>query len=36
MRPGLLAKALEASLAPLPRFARVRVMGRVMAGMTGA
>lgn len=36
VRPGLLAKALEASLSPLPRTLRVRAMGRVMAGMTGA
>ena len=35
VRPGLLAKALEASLAPLPRWARVSIMTRVMAGMTG-
>ena len=34
VRPGLLAKLLEASLSPLPRSARVYVMGRVMAGMT--
>jgi short-subunit dehydrogenase len=34
VRPGFLAQALEAALAPLPRFARVRVMARVMAGMT--
>jgi short-subunit dehydrogenase len=36
VRPGLLAKALEASLAPLPRALRVRMMGKVMAGMTSA
>lgn len=36
VRPGFLAKALEAALAPLPRPFRVRVMGKVMAGMTGA
>ncbi|HUO55189.1 MAG TPA: SDR family NAD(P)-dependent oxidoreductase [Rhodoblastus sp.] len=36
VRPGFLAKALEAALAPLPRPYRVRVMGRVMAGMTNA
>jgi short-subunit dehydrogenase len=36
VRPGFLAQALEAALAPLPRFARVRVMARVMAGMTSA
>jgi len=34
VRPGLLAKALEASLATLPRAGRVSIMGRVMAGMT--
>ena len=34
VRPGLLAKALEASLAPLPRTFRVRAMERVMAGLT--
>lgn len=32
--PGLLTKVLTWSLAPLPRRARVRIMGRVMAGMT--
>ena len=32
--PGFLAKALEASVSPLPRYFRVRVMGRVMAGLT--
>jgi len=36
VRPGFLAKALEVSLAPLPRYFRVRVMGRVMAGLTSA
>lgn len=36
VRPGFLAKALEASLSPLPRYFRIRVMGRVMAGMTNA
>jgi short-subunit dehydrogenase len=36
VRPGFLAQALEAALAPLPRFARVRVLARVMAGMTSA
>jgi short-subunit dehydrogenase len=36
IRPGWLAKFLEASLALLPRWGRVRVMGRVMHGMTGA
>jgi hypothetical protein len=33
--PGLLSKLLAYSLVPLPRRARVRVMGRVMRGMTG-
>lgn len=32
--PGLLSKVLTYSLAPLPRWARVRIMGRVMDGMT--
>jgi short-subunit dehydrogenase len=36
VRPGFLAQALEAALAPLPRFARVRVMACVMAGLTRA
>lgn len=36
VRPGLLAKFLEASLAPMPRRVRVKIMARVMAGMTGA
>lgn len=31
--PGALAKVLRYSLAPLPRWARVRVMGAVMGGM---
>lgn len=31
--PGTLSKVLAYSLAPLPRWARVRVMGRVMGGM---
>ncbi len=35
VRPGFLAKALEASLSLLPRYFRVRVMGLVMASMTG-
>lgn len=35
VRPGFLAKGLEAALAPLPRWGRVRIMTRVMAGMTG-
>lgn len=34
VRPGLLSKALEGALILLPRWARVRVMGAVMAGMT--
>ena len=34
VRPGWLAKLLEASLKPLPRFWRVRMMGVVMGGMT--
>ena len=34
VRPGWLSKLLEASLAFLPRFGRVRMMGVVMAGMT--
>ena len=34
VRPGWLSKLLEASLAPLPRWARVRIMARVMDGMT--
>jgi short-subunit dehydrogenase len=33
-RPGWLSWLLEAALAPLPRWARSRVMARVMAGMT--
>ena len=32
--PGTLTKLLTYSLAPLPRRARVRIMGRVMGGMT--
>lgn len=32
--PGRLTKLLAYSLAPLPRWARVRIMGRVMDGMT--
>ena len=31
--PGTLSKVLAYSLAPLPRWARVRIMGRVMGGM---
>ncbi len=34
VRPGFLAQFLELSLKPLPRWGRVRVMGRIMAGMT--
>ena len=34
--PGALTKVLTWSLATLPRAARVRVMGRIMAGMAGA
>jgi uncharacterized protein len=34
VRPGFLAKALEASLMPLPRSARIAMMARVMASMT--
>lgn len=34
VRPGVLAKALEWSLLPLPRLARVQIMARVMRGMT--
>ncbi|KAF0124024.1 MAG: short chain dehydrogenase/reductase family oxidoreductase [Xanthobacteraceae bacterium] len=34
VRPGFLAKLLEASLAPLPRGGRVRIMELVMRGMT--
>jgi hypothetical protein len=33
VRPGYLAKGLEASLSALPRSARVRIMRQVMAGM---
>jgi len=32
--PGALSRVLAYSLAPLPRWARVRIMGRVMGGMT--
>lgn len=32
--PGWLSKLLAYSLVPLPRWARVRIMGRVMRGMT--
>jgi short-subunit dehydrogenase len=34
VRPGWLSKFLEGALLPLPRRARVRVMGRIMTGMT--
>jgi short-subunit dehydrogenase len=34
VRPGRLSKLLEASLSPLPRRARVRIMARIMGGMT--
>lgn len=34
VRPGWLSQALELSLAPLPRWARSRIMQQVMAGMT--
>lgn len=34
VRPGWLAKGLEASLAPLPRRLRTRILQQVMAGMT--
>jgi hypothetical protein len=34
VRPGLLTKVLAGSLAPLPRWAKVRIMARVMGGMT--
>jgi hypothetical protein len=34
VRPGFLAKFLEASLLPLPRLARSRIMAVVMGGMT--
>jgi short-subunit dehydrogenase len=34
VRPGFLAKALEASLMLLPRGGRVKMMARVMAGLT--
>ena len=34
VRPGLLAKGLEASLAPLPRPPRVLALEKVMAGLT--
>jgi hypothetical protein len=34
LRPGLLSKLLGWSLALLPRWARVRVMTTIMAGLT--
>ncbi len=34
VRPGALSKTLEGALILLPRWARVRVMGTIMAGMT--
>lgn len=34
VRPGTLSKVLAYSLVPLPRWARVRIMGSVMGGMT--
>jgi len=34
VRPGVLAKVLEAALAPLPRSGRVRIMQTIMAGIT--
>jgi uncharacterized protein len=34
VRPGFLSKVLEASLAPLPRWGRSRIMALVMGGMT--
>ncbi len=34
VRPGALSKLLEWSLAPLPRWGRVRIMSLVMGGMT--
>lgn len=34
VRPGWLSKFLEASLAPLPRWGRVRILKMVMEGMT--
>ena len=33
VRPGTLAKLLEASLSLLPRRGRTRILGQVMAGM---
>jgi len=34
VRPGALSKLLEASLVPLPRLGRSRILGVVMGGMT--
>jgi uncharacterized protein len=34
VRPGILSKLLGYSLSTLPRFGRVLVMTRIMAGMT--
>ncbi|MEO1163110.1 MAG: SDR family NAD(P)-dependent oxidoreductase, partial [Chloroflexota bacterium] len=34
VRPGWLSLALESALALLPRWARARIMGQVMSGMT--
>ncbi len=34
VRPGWLSKVLEGSLMPLPRWGRVRIMAKVMGGMT--
>jgi short-subunit dehydrogenase len=34
VRPGVLSKVLEASLAPLPRWGRSRILAVVMGGMT--
>ncbi len=34
VRPGWLSKALEGSFTGLPRWARARILGRVMGGMT--
>lgn len=35
LRPGLMGKLLGWSLAPLPRWGRVRVLGQIMKGMQG-
>jgi hypothetical protein len=34
VRPGTLAKLLGWGLTPLPRLARVRVLGKIMQGMS--